>query len=283
MGVEADDGVCNDVPFHWTTIVGEFVRMRKSMVPTAAAVLFVCAACNTGSSDAKPTTESNNAASAQNTSTAQTNDPQNLAGGATEAKPKLQSPAKERYPMDGIKTIADECVRPKVVLATVPQSLGKDYPWSIARQALLANQQFRVISGYRPDVLGQISLASWEYGEVSYALVATCADGTTCNRLASMYKAVVRSSDPQVVCAQRIRGMSRNPVGTFAWEEDPRANLPKDGDLVASCARLSACMLTADPSTPGDPYLECQKAPANFKTDCAKRYPCSEVLACLGK
>lgn len=258
--------------------------MRPSMMLTGTALLFVCAACNSRSSETKPTTETNAVAPPrQTTATDQSNAAQGPTDSAGTAKPSPPSPAKERYSMDGINAIPEECVRPKVVLATVPQSLGKDYPWSITRQALLANQQFRVISGYRPDVLGQISLASWEYGEVSYALVAVCADGTTCNRLAAMYKAVVRSSDPKVVCAQRIQGMSRNPVGTFQWEEDPRANLPKDGDLVAACARLSACMIATDPSTPGDPYLECQKAPASFKTDCAKRYPCSEVLACTGK
>ena len=257
--------------------------MGKPMLMTTTAVWFACTACNTGASNAKPTDESDNTAPSRTTSTAQAIADHGQTNGAGTATASPQSPVKERYPMDGITTIPDECARPKVLLATAPQSVGKDYPWSITRQALLANQQFRVISGYRPDVFGQIALAVTEYEQSSYALVASCADGTTCNRLAAMYKAVVRSSQPRVFCRQTIPGTSRNPVAGFAWEEDPKANLPKDGDLTALCARLSACQISTDPSTPGDPFLECQKAPANFKTDCAKRYPCAEVVACLGK
>ncbi len=241
------------------------------------------------------TTDSRSATSPDAKSTAQTNAAQGQANGPSAnnanasgpAKANSQSPvatpAQQTYPMDGIKTIPDDCSRAEVLLATAPKSVGNDYQWNVTRQALLANQQFKVVFDHPPDAPGQIAVVPWGYGDDSFALVALCADGATCNRLAAMYKAVVRSSRPQVLCKQPLQGISKNPVSTFRWDNDPKANLPRDGDLQAQCARLSACMIATDQSTPGDPFLECQKAPAKFKTECAKRYPCAEVLACMGK
>jgi hypothetical protein len=81
-----------------------------------------------------------------------------------------------------------------------------------------------------------------------------------------------------------MNGLSASPVGpAFGWSPDGRKNLPSTSDKVAACARLNACMIATDRSTPGDPFLECQKAPGKFKTECADRYPCAEVLACAGK
>lgn len=260
-------------------------------------LLFPAACCNMGSSDVKPTTESRNAATPEgkpaansNTNTGQGNTGTTEKGttGNTAAQPirpaqgPVVTPAQQTYPMDGIKTIPDDCGRPEVLLATAPKSVGPDYQWHVTRQALLANQQFKFISDHPPSNPGEIYIGVWGYND-GYALVANCADGATCNRLAAMYKAIVRSSRPQVLCKTPIQGISANQVGTFRWNDDPKANLPQDGELQALCARLNACMIASDQSTPGDPFLECQKAPAKFKTDCAKRYPCAEVVACMGK
>jgi hypothetical protein len=130
---------------------------------------------------------------------------------------------------------------------------------------------------------GQVSLATHVYNDSAYALVATCNDGGTCNQLAAMYKAIVRTSNPQIVCG-KVQGISASPVGPpFGWNADPKGNLPPESDAVALCARLNACMIATDRATPGDPFVECQKAPHTFKTKCATRYPCAEVLACTGK
>lgn len=56
--------------------------------------------------------------------------------------------------------------------------------------------------------------------------------------------------------------------------------LPLDPkDVVDRCARIAACMIATDPSTPGDPPgdpgLDCQKAPSKFKLDWATREPCA--------
>ncbi len=264
----------------------------------AAAVLFCEACCNMGSSDVKPTTETRSATPAENKPATNANAADgkvNAAGGekasaagainqpAAGARQPVATPAQQTYPLDGIKTVPDDCPLAKVLLATAPKSVGPDYAWHVTRQALLANQQFKVISGRLPEAPGEIDVIPWGYGENAYALVAFCADGATCNRLAAMYKAIVRSSKPQVLCKTPIQGISDRPVGTFRWNDDPKANLPQDGELPALCARLNACMIASDQSTPGDPFLECQKAPSKFKTDCAKRYPCAEVITCMGK
>jgi len=206
---------------------------------------------------------------------AKTNEPASLQPAPAAAGPK-------GYSRDGIKTIPDNCASPMTLLATAPASVGDKYAWNISRQALLANQQFRVTAG-DPAVPGEVQLATYKYNDTAYALVAKCKDGGTCNDLAAMYKAIVRSANPQVVCG-KMNGLSSSPVGAaFGWSPDGKGNLPSTSDKVASCARLNACMIATDRSTPGDPFLECQKAPGNFKTECANRYPCSEVLACTGR
>lgn len=190
------------------------------------------------------------------------------------------APAVTGYPLDKIKTIPDNCQSPQVILATAPNKVGKDYPWNITRQALLANQQFKVVST-TPAVPGEVQLATFAMGE-SFALVAKCNDGGTCNALAAMYKAIIRTSVPQVYCGS-VPSLSKAPVHRFSWATDPNANLPGKADTVALCARLNACMIATDRSTAGDPFVECQRGPSRFKTACATKYPCAEVMACIEK
>lgn len=269
------------------------VKVVQTIVATTA--LFV-AACNMGSSDVKPTTETKSAATpeAKATNAAPANAPANApatakanaavatAQPATGTQPAVATPQQQTYPLDAIKAVADDCTSPQVLLATAPKSVGPDYAWHVTRQAMLANQQFKVVN-YMPTLPGEVYIGPYGYTDGAFALVARCSDGATCNRLAAMYKAIVRSSRPQVVCGTPIQGISSTPIGSFRWDADPKANLPRDGELQALCARLSACTIASDQSTPGDPFLDCQKAPAKFKTDCAKRYPCAEVIACAGK
>ena len=186
------------------------------------------------------------------------------------------------YSLSDIKPLADNCATPTVILSDAPMSVGDAYGWPASRQAFLANQQFKIVSG-QPTAPGQVRLAPYHYnpfGTAVYALVATCSDGTTCNQIAAMYKAVVRSSKPQLVCGTPP-GISGDPV-SFSWAADPKDNLPPTGNAEAECARVSACTLTYRPETPGDPLLACQKGATDFKIGCASRYPCSEVIACTG-
>ena len=185
------------------------------------------------------------------------------------------------YPLTAIKALPDGCTTPSVILATAPSSVGSSYGWNITRQAFLANQQIKIVGG-QPAAPGEVHLAPYDYTGNAYALVATCHDGATCNKVAAMYKGIVRSSNPQLTCG-KVNGVGASPIAAFSWNADPRQNLPAASDPVALCARLDACPIATDRSTPGDPFLECQKAPGKFKTACATRYPCAEVMACLGK
>lgn len=191
------------------------------------------------------------------------------------------STGQKGYPRDAIAAIPDNCASAVVVLSTAPPSVGDNYAWPISRQTFLANQQFQVVPSM-PSVPGQVYLATHTLNG-GYALVGRCKDGGTCNDVAAMYKAIVRSSMPNVVCGN-VKGLSASPVGRgFEWASDPTKNLPASNDTVAKCARLNACMIATNRSTPGDPFAECQKGPAAFKVECAAKYPCSEVLACAGR
>jgi hypothetical protein len=190
------------------------------------------------------------------------------------------------YSLDGIKTIADNCASAKVALATAPANADNRYAWTFTRQAMLANQQFKVVSG-APAAPGQVQFLQFEAGQKgadgkfpARALVAVCNDGGTCNQLAAMYKAIVRSSNPQPICGNMPLGYGSSVPVSFQAGGNPTSDLPETSDVIGLCARLSACMIATDRSTPGDPGLECQKAPSSFKTACARKFPCAEVLAC---
>ena len=205
----------------------------------------------------------------------------------TPASPATPSPA-QGYALDVIKPIADNCSSAKVIMTSAPANADNKYSWSFTRQAMLANQQFKVVSG-PPTAPGQVQFLQFEAGtkkpDGSWPqrnLVAFCADGGTCNQLAAMYKGVVRSSNPTPICGQ-LPGPVGDSSPVSIQQGDPKGDLPGDSDVIGMCARLSACMIATDRATPGDPGLECQKAPSKFKTACAKKYPCSEVLACTAQ
>ena len=239
--------------------------MKKTTMVLAAAILAV--GCSNKGGGAAPTADTSKPAPAK--------------AGVDQTTPSPAKPAAaaQGYALDGIKTIPDSCASAHVILSTAPASVGADHPWQTARQALLANQQFKVVDG-EPAAPGQVHLGTFD-SNGSFALVAACKDGGTCNQLAAMYKALIRSSHPQVICGH-VPGMSAEPVGAFSFGA-AQQNLPTSGDAIAACARLDACMIATDRSTPGDPFLECQKAPSSFKLRCAEKYPCAEVMACLGK
>lgn len=222
------------------------------------------------------------ATGAATTKAADTAKPAMTAAAAPTAAAATTAAAAVGYPLTAIKTVADSCASPAVIMATSPKSATTtDSPgWQWTRQAMLANQQFKVVDG-DPTASMQVKFSVYDNGTY-YALVATCKDGLTCNQLAAMYKAVVRSSTPQVLCGP-VPGMTGSPKTVpMIAAGDARASLPEKSDTIGLCARLSACLIATDQSTPGNPGLECQKAPHTFKTSCATRYPCSEVLSCAG-
>ncbi len=195
----------------------------------------------------------------------------------------VTSPTQQTYPMAGIKTISDTCSNAHVILVTAPESVGVDYEWKYSRQAMVANQQYRVVDG-APRVPGEVSFQVHQADASmmnAFVLVANCADGTTCNHLAAMYKAIVKSSNPQVFCGDIPKNIGPKKKSINLLAGGARANLPSSSDTISKCARLAACTIADKTSTTEDVGISCQKSPTSFKLDCATRYPCAEVLACM--
>ncbi len=201
-------------------------------------------------------------------------------GGGSKA---VTAPEQQSYSEASIKPISESCANAHVMLASAPTSVGVDYGWPWSKQAMLVNLQYKAVAG-RPSGHGEVSFAVHQADRTfnnAYLLVADCADGATCNHLAAMYKAVVKSSSPQILCGPLPAsfGPARKRLDLLAG--GPQANLPTD--VIGKCARLAACVIATDPSTAEDVGISCQKAPSSFKVECATRYPCANVLSCMGR
>ncbi len=185
-----------------------------------------------------------------------------------------------------LASIPAACATPRVIIATVAANTENHYAWTATRQAVLASPGFHVVS-HGPEAPGEIYFRQIEDRqnadgkEPRRTLVAYCKDGETCNHFAAMHRAVVRSSHPQPMCGI-VPGESDNyQIVDFQWN-GAQGDLPRNTDIQAQCARLGACLINADPATPGDPIRECQEAPSKWKTRCALQRTCAEVVACLG-
>jgi hypothetical protein len=200
-------------------------------------------------------------------------------------KPKLGAdpvaPSTPKFDRSFIRPIAETCSDGKIVFAIITRSVFEKpgFHWRWADQVMLASPEFRVVP-HAALFPGTIAFMVYDHGSSgNVALVGHCGHGGTCNDIAAAYKAIVRSSSPQIFCGSvpglgRETGMQLVPTGN-------RSDLPGSDDVISQCARVAACMIRADPNTPGDPGLECQRAPSGFKVSCASRYPCSEVMACM--
>jgi hypothetical protein len=184
-----------------------------------------------------------------------------------------------------VKTVVDHCSDAKVVLAVITDKVysGPGFEWKWARQVMLANPQFTVVP-HAALMPGQVAFQDYDYGtNGAKALVAVCGHGGTCNQVAQAYKKIVRSSKPTVYCGT-VPGLGREANGVPMWlDGGPKANLPAHNDAISQCARLAACAILKDPSIPGDPGLECQRAPSGFKLACASKPTCAMVNDCAGR
>jgi hypothetical protein len=203
---------------------------------------------------------------------------------ATTPAPATAQPTAVGFDRSAIRPVADNCSAARVMLAAITRETYEKpgFHWRWADQVMLANPQFKVVP--HPATLpGQVSFRVHEHGSAgNVALIAMCAHGGTCNDLAAAYKAIVRSSNPQIFCGS-VPGL----LGILSTQNGPSTNpssdLPARDDVISQCARLAACQIKADPSTPGDPGLDCQKRPAGFKLACSFKSTCAEVQACAGR
>jgi hypothetical protein len=199
----------------------------------------------------------------------------------------VTDPSQQTYP-DVANKIADNCSTPFVIMTTAPNSVGADYPWTWTRQALLANQQFKVVGG-EPSAPGEVAFDVHQASDKhqnAWVLVGKCHDGGTCNKLAAMNKAIVAGSMSQPVCGKLPMDLSASTRKKPVLRElgNPQNTLPDSKDVPGQCARLQACSVAMDPPTKAGKEkigLDCQKSPSNFKTSCATKYPCAEVMKCL--
>jgi hypothetical protein len=210
-----------------------------------------------------------------------------LAPSAAEAPPPAAPPATGPYSTEGIRTTADDCVKASVLLSTSPKTQDEKYGWSFTKQALLAHPEFKISTVVPPKGASTITLQQFDFqpgktAKPAKALMAFCNSGATCNRLAAMYKNVVRTSHPEVFCG-KYPDTIKDPPSPVEFGQDAKKDLPDAKDLVSLCARLAACMIAADHNTPGDPGVECQRKPAAFKTGCATKAHCTAVLECVKK
>jgi hypothetical protein len=199
----------------------------------------------------------------------------------------VTSPEQQSYSMEGVKKIADNCAKAYVIMSTAPDRVGEDYAWTWARQALLANQQFKVVDG-EPQAPGQVSFELHKASDRfqnAWVLVAKCKDGGTCNYLAAMHKAIVKGSSSTPVCGPLPMDLSPTTFKkpTLRAAGFSTNTLPEATDGTGLCARLHACTIAMDTSKATNIGFDCQKAPSKFKTACARNYPCQAVMDCLAE
>ena len=201
------------------------------------------------------------------------------AAAPTPAAPEVEGapPLEVDYPLAGLATIPDDCKDPRVVLTTAPTKVGWGYGWTWTRQAFLASPAFSIVDG-KPDRPMAVRLEVYEIPG-GFALVGACHDGATCNKLGAMYQGAVPTCRPRLSCGAL----------PFAGAPRPSALVPADGrwlpldegDVIGRCARIGVCMHVEHEPFRGNPGTTCQSAPSRFKTACATRATCGEVVACL--
>jgi hypothetical protein len=194
--------------------------------------------------------------------------------------------------MTGIKAAPTGCKEAWAILATVPAVLHDkpDFHWRFARQVFLANPQFGY--GIPESPSSVVFYESPQPVAGGFTLGARCSRAIECNQLAAAYKTVVPTSKPDVICGQLPSYVSLGPgAGVFEWDMTPEnglhrpleKNLPAQDDTVSQCVRLAACKAARDRKLDGDPSIDCQKKPSNFKLACARKPACAEVLTCTGE
>lgn len=180
------------------------------------------------------------------------------------------------YPMTGFTALAPgSCPKgsAQILLAVTPT--GR---FALASGLLFANPELPRAKQWSQKGTGPSGLTDKGIG-----LYATCAP-ETCNTIASAYKALVPSSHPEIACGSHptwgdgTGAVDAKPAG--AVDDGP---LSKDAELSWKCAYLAACMRRKEPAAAGDPFLECQKAPVGFKTECATKASCEDVLKCAAR
>jgi hypothetical protein len=247
----------------------------KAAVPVAVSVTPPAAA---GTSVGAPGTASSGAASSGT--------------GLSGATPAISAPSVAggslppgQYSLDLIKAMPDDCKSPSLMLAAVPNAAAQkeDFVWAFAVQALYAHSDFKLSSKAALSKKDQVAFEDVAVNPTATGLIAYCHDGATCNRLAAMYKTTVPSSKPEVYCGKKWE--PGQPSRGFSNAADLTAMAKKKlkDEPGSMCARIGVCTKQQNPAAAGDPGVECQRAPTEFKYQCAQKESCEAVVACTQK
>ncbi len=187
------------------------------------------------------------------------------------------------YSLEDINPIADDCKAPSVMLAAVSNNIAKkeDFVWAFAIQAFHAHPKFVLGNKVSLNRPGRVAIHQVQVNPKAVGLVAYCRDGATCNQVAAMYKATVPTSKPEVYCGKKWeRGIV--PRGLLnAVDLKALAFQKLESEPVSMCARVGICTKQQNPATPGDPGIECQRAPGKHKYKCGQEKTCEAVVSCV--
>lgn len=190
------------------------------------------------------------------------------------------------YSQDGLGTLPDNCIDPAVVMMAVPKDYyAKDtFDWRHVRQVALANPEFRIVRNVTNTTPGQsVSFTENEHKPTKgVALVAHCVTSKTCLRFAAAYKAVVATASLTPICGSNPNIGARITGGksVLPASGDIQSVLPDKKDVQSQCIRLAACRAARDHRLANDETQACMRKPNDFKTACALRKTCEQVLAC---
>jgi len=204
------------------------------------------------------------------------------ADAASEASVEAAAP---EYSREGIQPLDPTCKDPRAVLGKA----AFDDPSLIARirQAVAAHPEMKVTAG-SPGDPRKLTVWRAEYGtknfsistpgKNTYAVIARCADATSCLDIAAMVRAVVPGSKPVLVCGEPPRVSGGTAALSGPWGMPDTRPLPSDRTAV--CARVTACSVRLASQARDVATRECSKAPLPDAARCAAMDRCSAVVGC---
>lgn len=202
---------------------------------------------------------------------------------ASAASASAGAPFDGTYALDAIRPIPSNCKASSVILTAVTKKAieSENFEWNFPKQVFLANRQFDYVPVLVPGSGGPNTVAfrgAEHRPTKGVALVAECNGADTCNQIAAVYKLVVPTSHPEVICGKTPT--LGEDVSTHVFT-DPA--LPSKENVVQQCVRLAACQARRDGKLDGDPAIECQRRPSNFQLRCSFKETCEAVMSCVDK
>lgn len=190
------------------------------------------------------------------------------------------------YSQEGLGPLPDNCSSPAVVMMAVPKNYysSDTFDWRHVRQVALANPDFNIVRNLTGTAGSRdISFSENEHKPTTgVALVAHCSNSKTCLRFAAAYRTVVPTAKLTLICGPNPNIGARITGGKTVLPEtfDIKGVLPDKKDVQSLCVRLAACKAARDHALGSDETQACMMKPTTFKTNCALKKTCEQVLTC---